>query len=132
MSCVHHRFKKVEHKCTRPFIYDEIVLQNETKPNGQPAVKAGSEVSACSQTPLFPTPSRQYRVQRHLRVQCSVYARIESFCQVHARPSDNANTRAQEDVCNFLERKVNDLIKQAEEVYGDRPPDVHKPLVWKG
>ena len=38
-----YRFRPVEHRSTRPFIYEEIVLANETKPNGQPAVKADEE-----------------------------------------------------------------------------------------
>ena len=75
------------------------------------------------------SPDAIAAVDRHLRVQGAVCARVESFCEVHTRPSDNAITRAQEDVCNFLERKVKDLIKQAGEEFGDRPPDLRKPLV---
>ena len=38
-----YKFKPVEHRCTRPFIYDEIVLSNEMKSDGQPAVKNTEE-----------------------------------------------------------------------------------------
>ena len=55
--CVHTRFNPVEHKHTRPFIFEEIVLANETKPAVKP-----SEVSACSPALLFPVATRQYSV----------------------------------------------------------------------
>lgn len=38
-----YKFKPVKHRCTRPFIYDEIVLSNEMKSDGQPAVKNTEE-----------------------------------------------------------------------------------------
>lgn len=38
-----YKFKPVEHRCTRPFIYDEIILSNQIKSDGQPAVKNTEE-----------------------------------------------------------------------------------------
>ncbi len=111
---MHTRFHKVEHKHTRPFIFEEIVLANETKP----AVKQ-SEVSAFSPALLFSSGNaavqRQYRDRSVISV-----AKLQLL---------NVNTCAQDAVGDYLEKKVLELIERAKEEYGDRPPAIQKPLV---